>query len=128
MLRDWHEVLQGRTGRAWGSEVVLAGTGTLSASQDIAGAAAAVHEIELARPGAYLAVAVAPGREDIDLLVARISGEERQVVGKDQMEDHFPVVAFEMADPGRVEVYVVASGERYVGTGYDLRVYEAKPE
>jgi hypothetical protein len=128
MLADWYRVLRTRTGRAWTSTQVYSEAGQLAVSPDIQGAAAAVHAVAFARPGSYLVVAVAPGQEDIDLVVARVAGTAREVVGKDQMADHFPVVPLEIAQPTQMEIYVVASGTQFAGTRYDLRVYEARPE
>jgi hypothetical protein len=127
MVSDWEQVLLGRTGGAYRAVPLLTVAGALTAHAELEDTGAAVHPLEIPREGYYLVVAVAPDRVNIDLLVAELIGEERNVFVKDEMEDHFPVTPFDAQGPTHLEVYVVGRGGDTVGAKYDLRVYVAEP-
>lgn len=84
-----------------------------------------------AQPGHYLAVAVSQLGRDIDASVLAFEGGTAVEIGKDDRTDHYPMVAFDLAEARRLAIDVFdASFEptsKRPTSGYDLTLYFVPP-
>jgi len=83
-------------------------------------------KVEVALPawGSYLAIAIAPDREDIDLAVAEVIGRERRWLADDTSPDSYPVCQFEVDGETKIEAHVLGGTP---STKFELNVYRAVP-
>lgn len=83
-----------------------------------------VIRLDIAEPGDYLAVAVAPGGEDIDLYVSHAAATTYGEIGSDRNTDAWPSVPFTLTEAGPIDLYVAGTTD-YISV--NLRVYRAVP-
>ncbi len=114
LLDHWLQNIARAKGGSWSAKAVASGSFQLDEK------GVARERASLPHDGPYLAVAVAPGFEPIDMKA--VNAGDGSVVGEDSSGDHFPAFSFSVESAMDVDLIVVGAKE---GTPVEVFVFAA---